>query len=481
MQKRPDTPEDFARKQREKKEKTAATAIVTTEPAEPTTVTVITDEPSRTDLAKEEAFRRGEVALKNQAADKTWLDWMDIGVGLDIARSDAMAEAETNAPKGSAYNKVFGRWLDKHPLYRAVNDADRTRLYEVIAKRAEIEQWRRDYFLRKPNEKQRLNHPSTVLRKWKADNETPAQKKERQQPSSLFSPALKKANAKIEEQAERIKEVEQERDSACETALNELYPASSPWELAQGIIMRVDAKKARDIANAILKELDKPTPPKGGKAKSAAKKTGKAKATTAGRSAQTVAKDGLRRMPDNTGGIHKDGLRRVAPVEPEATALVWERYGRDTRAKGNGGHYVVGTLGTDFPPDALERYNTSLYPMVGKQPIVSLGRSASLKAARAIAQAHYDKEQAKSAKTDTTKNESASKPTGALVWERNTSRRVFEAETNGGLYVVSDAFTTYFWPKGESSDSVFLAQSTSLQQAKAIAQANFDSRQESPA
>jgi hypothetical protein len=235
MLNRPDSLEEFQRKKREKEaaakqkskpeqkkpeQKTEAKAEAKPEQKKPEQKTEAKAEAkpeSRAVLAdRETRIQRGEEALGRLTSDMTWTDWLAIGEGFDVARSEAMTEAQTNQPKGKGYNLAFGKWLEAHPKYRAVDGSDRKRLFDVLDNLSAIEEWRKDLFIRKPNLKYRLNHPSTVFRKWKADTETRAKpakpvkpEGEEQQPTTL-----KAAIREIADLKGRLKEVEEERDGA---------------------------------------------------------------------------------------------------------------------------------------------------------------------------------------------------------------------------------------------------------------------------
>ena len=108
-------------------------------------------------------IKRGQEAWRRHKDEATWTDWLAIGEALLIGKSDAMHAAETNKPIGSRYNVAMGVWLTRYH-FDEIDKADRHRLLEVMEHRAEIETWRAGL----PDiERLRINHPSTVLRRWK--------------------------------------------------------------------------------------------------------------------------------------------------------------------------------------------------------------------------------------------------------------------------------------------------------------------------
>lgn len=213
---------------------------------------------SRAVLASRETLiQRGEEALGRLTSDTTWTDWLAIGAGFDEGRNKAKHDAGTNEPKGKGYILAFSKWLEDHPKYRAVDGTDRKNLFDVLENLPAIEDWRKKLFIRKPNLKYRLNHPTTVFRRWKADNEKPAekaakaeakQKLKREQEGDFAEmsrpeliTALKDANA-------HGADLEAARKTG---GVNLAF--DNPGDLARAFVKQ-DAKQARNLANAILDE-----------------------------------------------------------------------------------------------------------------------------------------------------------------------------------------------------------------------------------
>ncbi|MPZ36607.1 MAG: hypothetical protein GEU95_00860 [Rhizobiales bacterium] len=123
----------------------------------------------RNESDRDRITRTGRAALKRLDSDQNWHDWLAVGEAILIGRQECKEEcglADTNLPAGSwggAYNRAFGEWLAKEKL--DFDKGDRSRLLEVMDNLPAIETWRMTLTL---PERRRLNHPSTVLRKWKA-------------------------------------------------------------------------------------------------------------------------------------------------------------------------------------------------------------------------------------------------------------------------------------------------------------------------
>ena len=105
-----------------------------------------------------------------------------------------MREAHANQPHGRRYNDEFGRWLDREG-FASIDKAARSRLFDCMARLPEIEAWRQTL---PGNVKQRLNHPSSVLRKWRTATTVPASDKK---PSAFQQ--LKDHNVRLQEQLHR--------------------------------------------------------------------------------------------------------------------------------------------------------------------------------------------------------------------------------------------------------------------------------------
>jgi hypothetical protein len=155
---------------------------------------------------RETHVRRGQEAWQRhiQKGDATWNDWMAIGDALLIGRQDAMAAAETNQPIGSRYNSKFSNWLVRHH-FDNIDKGDRSHLLEVIDNRPAIEAWRATLTL---TVRLRLNHPSSVLRKWKAGTEGKEWKPTLRESIANLSEDNAKLKREVEELTARLQEAE---------------------------------------------------------------------------------------------------------------------------------------------------------------------------------------------------------------------------------------------------------------------------------
>jgi uncharacterized phage infection (PIP) family protein YhgE len=113
-----------------------------------------------------------------------------VGKALLVGREWAMHHAGTNRPEGKGYNLAFGAWLEKYKL-NDIDQGDRKRLFEVMDNLVEIEGWRAGLT---EGEQRKLNHPSTVLRKWKKATQLPAAEKPKK---ATLSDSVRKLDTRV--------------------------------------------------------------------------------------------------------------------------------------------------------------------------------------------------------------------------------------------------------------------------------------------
>jgi hypothetical protein len=138
---------------------------------------------------------------------------MEVLDGLAAGRTEAMRKADTNKPMGRKYDKEFGDILKRERLDK-LNSGTRGQLFTILDHRIQIAHW---YVQLSPDDRQRINHPSSILRHWgktAEGHDALAQgKRQRQKKRQINYAELRKENERLNA---RIAEVEQERDSAKE-------------------------------------------------------------------------------------------------------------------------------------------------------------------------------------------------------------------------------------------------------------------------
>jgi hypothetical protein len=170
-------------------------------------------------------------------------DWMLIAEALQVGRADVMRTVSTNQPTGKRYEQAMAEWLLARGFH-LIDKCTRNHLFECLQHRGGIEKWR--VRLTEP-EQFRFNHPTTVLRKWKAATQVPS--KEPKEPSPQAK--LKAANIELQERLYRV-EHELSRGGG------DLWtPDDTPEDIATVMLVKLSPTKAERVARAILKKLTK--------------------------------------------------------------------------------------------------------------------------------------------------------------------------------------------------------------------------------
>lgn len=143
----------------------------------------------------DEIVRRGQEALDRKRRD--FDDWLIIGEALAIGRADIMREVHSNQPIGRRYEKAMAEWLRARGFH-IIDKCTRAHVLECLQHRADIAAFRSR--LTEP-ERFRLNHPTSVLRKWKAATIVPDQNAP-PKPLSAFA-KVKARNVELQEQLHR--------------------------------------------------------------------------------------------------------------------------------------------------------------------------------------------------------------------------------------------------------------------------------------
>jgi hypothetical protein len=146
---------------------------------------------------EEAVVRAGQEAWGRLRSNATWNDWKQVGKAHVIGRHKAMIEAGVNQPIGRRYNQAFGTWQRQFG-FENLDQGDRARLFEVMGHVEEIDAWLATLTI---SERLRLNHPTTVLRKWKGSTVVP-------NPNVTPKPSpqakLKAANIELQEELHRL-------------------------------------------------------------------------------------------------------------------------------------------------------------------------------------------------------------------------------------------------------------------------------------
>jgi hypothetical protein len=146
----------------------------------------------------EEIVRRGREAMERKR--RSFDDWMLIAEALQVGRTEIMWANNTNTPIGKRYETGMAAWLLARGFH-LIDKCTRNHLFECLKHRAEIAKW---LALLTDGERFTLNHPTTVLRKWKAKTVVPDPNASPKKPSPMAK--LKEAVILLEEENHRMRE-----------------------------------------------------------------------------------------------------------------------------------------------------------------------------------------------------------------------------------------------------------------------------------
>ena len=159
-----------------------------------------------------------------------------------IGRHKAMIEAGANQPIGRRYNEAFGAWQREFG-FENLDKGDRARLFEMMDHLAKIEVW---FATLTTTERLKLNHPNSILRRWKASTTVPNPDAK---PKTSPQAQLKNAHAEALEKIHRL-----EREIAI--GGGDLWtPQDAARDIAEVMVGRLSASKAEQVAREILAKL----------------------------------------------------------------------------------------------------------------------------------------------------------------------------------------------------------------------------------
>jgi hypothetical protein len=152
-------------------------------------------------------------------------EYMIVGEGLMEGRRWAMHVAGVNKPEGKGYVLAFAEWLKRCKL-EDMDKSDRAKLLQLMEERPAVEEWRATL---SDHERRAFNNPTIVWRKWTAATKV---KKPKSRTANVSGSEYARAQRKIEEQQERINELEEEAAAAREAQENAGFADLQPRLLA---------------------------------------------------------------------------------------------------------------------------------------------------------------------------------------------------------------------------------------------------------
>jgi hypothetical protein len=193
--------------------------------------------------------READEAFERIQRGQTWLDWRKVAELFAHGRRQAMLRGHANKPEGKGYNLCFSAWLDAHPKLRSIDKATRNHAMQCVDNIDAIEAWRATLG---ENQRQTINHPTTVLRRFtSAQRETAGEAAPKKQTERE---ALREANATLEGEVAKLKRtIEQSgenlfalSDSAKSIArlLRDYWSANKLAELSKALTEEAKTKRA---------------------------------------------------------------------------------------------------------------------------------------------------------------------------------------------------------------------------------------------
>ena len=115
-------------------------------------------------MTEPDAVAEGRAAWRRLRSRASFGDWVAVGRALLHGRAVAMAEAKTNRPVGTAFNRAMGAWLDANG-FREISAQERGRAVELASNLPAVSAWISSLPAAKAR---RMNHPHGVLMSWRA-------------------------------------------------------------------------------------------------------------------------------------------------------------------------------------------------------------------------------------------------------------------------------------------------------------------------
>ena len=209
------------------------------------TAEVELDNPARPAEPVHTVVLQGQEAWQRLRSHSTWEDWKKVGAALVIGRGEAMRDGHVNKPKGRSYNAAINAFLKKFG-FDSLDSGDRSRLFDVMDHLNEIESWLNKLPLK---ERLRLNHPASMLRRWKAAT---AEKKNSNSEQKV-SP-----QQKLKDELVRLQEDNDRMKREIERGGGDLWSAEDrPRDIANVMFRKVGKTKAEKIARELRSLLNK--------------------------------------------------------------------------------------------------------------------------------------------------------------------------------------------------------------------------------
>jgi hypothetical protein len=124
---------------------------------------------------------------------QNWIDWLLVGAALLIGRREAMRIACSNRPIGGRYRQAFTWWLRENG-FSDLEKRTRADLLRTMECLEQIELWRAGL---KEDDRLRINHPTTIWRRWSASKQG----------------ATSRGRSRAEQYKEEVRRLQEENDN----------------------------------------------------------------------------------------------------------------------------------------------------------------------------------------------------------------------------------------------------------------------------
>jgi hypothetical protein len=187
-----------------------------------------------------EIVRRGQEALDRKR--RSFDDWLLIGGALEIGRIEVMRAANTNLATGKRYERQMAEWLHARGFH-LIDKCTRSHLSDCLKHRAETAEWLAP---KTEGERFKLNHPTTVLRKWRASTVVP----------NPNAPKRPSPMAKLQDSLAHLEEENHRMRKEIERGGGDLWtPEDRPEDIGDIWLAKLSESKAEKTARYVLARI----------------------------------------------------------------------------------------------------------------------------------------------------------------------------------------------------------------------------------
>jgi hypothetical protein len=139
--------------------------------------------------------------LYNRLGSEDFQSWKVVGAALKKGRDEAIRAASCNRPYGKAYQQAFKAWLTKNGFADRPSKEARSKLIQIMENLPAIEEWMESHLT--DREREKLNNPETVWRRWRAAQEVRTGSRRRSQDRGVLENIMRAAGH-VEEEVAKV-------------------------------------------------------------------------------------------------------------------------------------------------------------------------------------------------------------------------------------------------------------------------------------